>query len=317
LDCFVPRKDEFMITLEILKDLRKMLEGWGIDVEDWYVTGEAAMLLSDYPVDFREGQMDVLVCRSSWPWPRPEEHVSLFPNEGTKEDSELKAFIEKHDIMPDFHPLPHVGLEAEDRFEHAYWYPDEKGVRVLSPWAGILHRKIIIEFYEDSPTLNLEVFDQEKFIRWKGFVESVEYRAKELDDVQTVETCEFVLPAIERAIEYFESDSIEDTSSETLKGTSAYEGVVRGEVKLWEDGGDFSGKIAVLTHSLPKQVTLLREALGIVTDQGGTLSHAATIAREYKIPTVIGTKRATQILKDGDVVELDAEAGIVRKIDVI
>ena len=307
-----------MITLEVLKDLRKMLEGWGVEADDWYVTGEAAMLLSDYPVDFREGQMDVLVCRSSWPWSRPEEQVSLLPDEGTRGDRELKDFVETHDMMPDFHPLPHAAISDEDRFEHTYWYPDEKGVRVLYPWAGILHRKLIVEAMERGAFGGLESFDQEKFIRWKRFVESVQFRAKELDDVRTVEICEFVLPSIERAIEYFETDSSsEEIDSSSLKGTSAYSGIVKGEVKHWEDGGDFSGKIAVLTHSLPNQVTLLREALGIVTDQGGTLSHAATIAREYKIPTIIGTKRATQILKDGDLIELDADKGIVKKVNAV
>ncbi len=53
---------------------------------------------------------------------------------------------------------------------------------------------------------------------------------------------------------------------------------------------------------------------GIVTDEGGLISHAAIVARELQKPCIIGTKIATQILMDGDMVEVDANNGIVRKL---
>lgn len=58
----------------------------------------------------------------------------------------------------------------------------------------------------------------------------------------------------------------------------------------------------------------LAPASAIVTDEGGLLSHAATVSRERKIPSVLGTKTATKLLKSGDMVEVDAENGVVRKI---
>lgn len=302
-----------MIKQEVLQDLRKMLEGWGIGPDDWYVTGEAAMLLSDYPVDFRDGNIDVLVCRSVWPWPRPEEIGNLIPDDGTKAHDDFEAFVEKHGFTPDFHPLPHVGLRAEDRFDHAYWLPDETGVRVLKPAAGALHRKTIIEFYEQSPELNLDVFDQKKFIRWKGFIETIRDHAQTLEDQETVAACEVTLPAVDRAIAFFEGGEDHKLEDGGVRGCPAHSGVVEGAAQHWEEGADFKGKIAVLTHSLPSQVTALRHAAGIVTDQGGTLSHAAIIAREYKIPTVIGTKQATQIFQNGDRLKMDAGKGVVEK----
>ncbi|GAG22226.1 unnamed protein product, partial [marine sediment metagenome] len=51
-----------------------------------------------------------------------------------------------------------------------------------------------------------------------------------------------------------------------------------------------------------------------ITDGGGTLCHAAIVAREMKIPCIVGTKIATRVLKDGDLVEVDADKGIVRKL---
>mgnify|MGYP001564748046 CR=1 FL=1 len=58
----------------------------------------------------------------------------------------------------------------------------------------------------------------------------------------------------------------------------------------------------------------MRKAAAFVTDEGGILCHAAIVARELKKPCIIGTKIATRVFKDGDMVEVDATKGIVRKI---
>jgi len=52
-----------------------------------------------------------------------------------------------------------------------------------------------------------------------------------------------------------------------------------------------------------------------VTDEGSLTSHAAVVSRELRVPCIVGTKIATQALKDGDKVEVDANKGVVRKID--
>jgi pyruvate,water dikinase len=49
-----------------------------------------------------------------------------------------------------------------------------------------------------------------------------------------------------------------------------------------------------------------------VTDEGGVTCHAAIVAREMKKPCIIGTKIATKVLKDGDLVEVDANKGVVK-----
>ncbi|MFH1111647.1 MAG: PEP-utilizing enzyme [Patescibacteria group bacterium] len=70
--------------------------------------------------------------------------------------------------------------------------------------------------------------------------------------------------------------------------------------------------IAITTH--PDFVPAMRRAKAIVTDEGGITCHAAIISRELKKPCIIGTKIATKVLKDGDLVEVDAINGIVRKL---
>ena len=60
------------------------------------------------------------------------------------------------------------------------------------------------------------------------------------------------------------------------------------------------------------QMAAMRKSSAFVTDEGGIISHAAIIARELKIPCIVGTKTATKILKDGDLVEVDADNGVIR-----
>jgi phosphohistidine swiveling domain-containing protein len=74
------------------------------------------------------------------------------------------------------------------------------------------------------------------------------------------------------------------------------------------------GDILVAPMTRPEHISAMKKAAAIVTDDGGITCHAAIVARELKKPCIIGTKIATKVLKDGDEVEVDANAGIVRII---
>lgn len=101
-------------------------------------------------------------------------------------------------------------------------------------------------------------------------------------------------------------------------GVCAYPGKVRGRVKIIFDAREMNkvknGDILVCNATNPDLVIVMSRCGAIVTEQGGITSHAAIVSREMKKPCVIGTKVATKVFKDGDMVEVDAEKGIVRKI---
>jgi len=71
------------------------------------------------------------------------------------------------------------------------------------------------------------------------------------------------------------------------------------------------GAVLVCEVTTPNYVPLMQKAVAIVTDQGGILSHAAIVARELKRPCIVGTINATKILKDGQIVSVDADLGVV------
>ncbi|MDD5295046.1 MAG: PEP-utilizing enzyme, partial [Patescibacteria group bacterium] len=103
-----------------------------------------------------------------------------------------------------------------------------------------------------------------------------------------------------------------------IKGIIASSGKVRGIVRVVESHRDIAkikkGEILVAPKTTPKYVPAMEKAVAIITDEGGLLSHAAIVSRELGIPCVVGTKIATRALKDGDLVEIDANKGVVRKI---
>lgn len=70
--------------------------------------------------------------------------------------------------------------------------------------------------------------------------------------------------------------------------------------------------ILITSSTTPDYVPFLSNVRGIVTEEGGILSHAAIISRELKIPCVIGAKGVTMTITDGQGIEIDAEKGIVR-----
>ena len=71
------------------------------------------------------------------------------------------------------------------------------------------------------------------------------------------------------------------------------------------------GQILVVPYTTPAWTPLLTIAAGVVTAQGGTLSHAAIVAREYGIPAVIGVVSILDIISDGEEIEIDGSLGHV------
>jgi pyruvate,water dikinase len=72
------------------------------------------------------------------------------------------------------------------------------------------------------------------------------------------------------------------------------------------------GDVLVAPTTAPPWTPLFATAAAVVTDTGGILSHCAVVAREYGIPAVVGAGTATARIADGQVVEVDGDAGVVR-----
>lgn len=104
-----------------------------------------------------------------------------------------------------------------------------------------------------------------------------------------------------------------------LKGIGASRGIARGKVKVVLDPKDVSkvkdGEILVTVMTNPLFTTAMAKARAIVTDVGGLLCHAAIVSRELGIPCVVGTEKATKVLKDGMEVIVDGSKGVIYASD--
>lgn len=104
-------------------------------------------------------------------------------------------------------------------------------------------------------------------------------------------------------------------AQELLRGMGASPGVAVGRVRVLrspQEGAKLQpGEILVAHTTSPDWVPLMRRAAATVTDTGGMTSHAAIVSRELGVPCVVGTRGATRLLRDGEVVTVDASRGIV------
>jgi phosphohistidine swiveling domain-containing protein len=131
--------------------------------------------------------------------------------------------------------------------------------------------------------------------------------------------------AVFNTLEEFSKNHIEEYKFESfaavndimeLKGQAAYLGNAKGIARIVKNRKQVEkvkmGDILVSPMTTPDFISAMKKAAAFVTDEGGIVCHAAIVAREMKKPCILGTKIATQVLRDGDLVEVDANHGIVK-----
>lgn len=109
--------------------------------------------------------------------------------------------------------------------------------------------------------------------------------------------------------------STKDLPAGALQGHPASPGRAQGRVRVVDGPEEFSrfipGEILVAKATAPAWTPLFADAAAVVTDGGSLAAHASLVAREYGIPAVVGTGNATQILRTGQQVTVDGNAGII------
>ena len=115
---------------------------------------------------------------------------------------------------------------------------------------------------------------------------------------------------------FAESTAVPTTPGSVLvSGLPASPGTATGRVRRLAspaEGDRFQdGEILVAPMTSPDWVPAMRRAAALVTDGGGMTCHAAIVARELRVPCIVGTRRATQVLRDGELITVDGSAGKV------
>ncbi|EHQ87379.1 PEP-utilizing enzyme [Desulfosporosinus youngiae] len=104
-----------------------------------------------------------------------------------------------------------------------------------------------------------------------------------------------------------------------LFGTPGSPGVAEGPVRIIHTAEEFplvqEGEVLVCPLTTPTWTVLFPHVAALITDSGGALCHAAIVAREYRLPSVVGTIKATKILHNGQRVRVDGAAGKIQVLD--
>ena len=152
-------------------------------------------------------------------------------------------------------------------------------------------------------------------LKWKSKLYKV-CRLEELDDthLKLIEKRKAARPL---ALAYWNRciEQTLDNGSDKITGVSGSAGKATGKVRIVRSSAEFDrlkqGEVLVCPYTDPEWTPLFTLAVAVVVDTGGSLSHAAIVAREYKIPCVLATGNATGRLKDGDSVIVDGTNGKV------
>ncbi len=143
------------------------------------------------------------------------------------------------------------------------------------------------------------------------FPQDIEW-AKEGDDLYIVQTRP--VTTIKEAGKEVK-DGVKITDLPILTGAPASPGIGTGPVKVLKSPKEIdkvkAGDVLVAPMTSPDYVPAMKKASAIITDQGGQTSHAAIVSRELGIPCIVGTKEATKMLKDLDIVTVDGAKGLV------
>ncbi|HBU07377.1 MAG TPA: hypothetical protein DEB09_04835 [Candidatus Magasanikbacteria bacterium] len=212
------------------------------------------------------------------------------------------------------------------------YFPDKYNLYInkLIEWAEFRDRRKVV--YDDSwykysdnffkKIESVSGLGEKVFFLSKGEIENILLNKKIVDDValpslvygESGEVC--FLYGDE--VSMLKDKIMKKTSGGEIRGVVACKGIACGRVRLVEPhvlNQQFEeGEILVTRMTTPDLMSIIKKALAIVTNEGGVTCHAAIISRELNKPCIIGTKIATDALKDGDIVEVDANNGIIRKL---
>ncbi len=298
-----------------LNETKRLLSRYKIGSDEWILVGPHAYIMHGYKVKYdRPTHFHVMIDNASVPWKltRFEKKLpEVVPPFRSKFRKSYMHFIKKTGYDFDFIISPKPLRTYLKTDSEIVTLPSGKYFRLMSLAAN---EKIEHNIYSQFPP--------EKFDRLITYFLSIVKSAREKKDFEIAKKVRENIKKY-RAIALQGAHSVTKAMKDyktknTLQGVSAYHGKASGSVVIVQHVDaipkNLKNRIVVARMSSPRTAGLISRSKALITDEGGILSHAAILARELKIPCVIGTKIATKVFKDGDRVEVDATKGVIRKI---
>lgn len=248
----------------------------------------------------------------------------------------FKLFIEAYDDYNKFHVIPKqlIDYVSQDIVEKVIG--DLREARLASEPVHALADKVIQKFaekiaaeknkenkagkirYTAESIVCMTKPELDIYFAERNLPASKELASRQKSAALVITRKESIVTTDETQISKIELLNVKPMKDGEVKGNIAFKGKVIGKARIVYDpteSKEFSkGDILITGMTRPEYVPLMEKAAAIVTDSGGLLCHAAIVARELGKPCIIGTQFATKMFRDGDLIEVDANIGIVRKI---
>lgn len=236
----------------------------------------------------------------------------------------IKAIQDKEEIIKKFN-LPSNIFKISQRLSFCVWWQDLRKSYIFQANHAMdaLFKEIAKKFKIDFIDLHYYTIKE---------LENI-FLGKELPQAKVKRRKQYFLALYEPAkgISYFSGSAAKKlftpygcvkvkANIKEFKGIIVVNGgVASGIVKIIHSPKEVNkikdGEILVAAMTSPDYILALKKASAVITDEGGMTCHAAIVSRELKIPCIVGAKIATKVLKDGDLVEVDANNGTVKIIN--
>lgn len=177
----------------------------------------------------------------------------------------------------------------------------ERSIEKIYPELSFLTKYILIEEIKNPPSR------EELSARRKNWI----YVPGLYNEIITLDDFSFQNPSF-----VFQKEVFDSNTTLFYGQTASVGGIFKGKARLLRSREEMhkveNGDIIVAPMTIPEFLPAMKRASAFVNDEGGMLSHAAVVAREMKKPCIVDTKFATQVIKDGDELEINADNGMVR-----
>lgn len=323
----IPALEQSAASQPFLADLHAWLAQYGQRLNSVFALGEPSWIEDPTPA------IQNLQAYVTMPDLRPEMEPAALAAEREKSVAEARAKLAGYPqpVVDRFETLLKAAqVAAVVHEDHNFWI-DQRLLyhvrRLIVEFGGRLKQAGSLEAVNDVIYLTPEELENGRDVPMKRLVQE---RKAEMERFSHVTPPRMLgtAPAFEmtdggpllRAMSKGELNPANTRNRDTnqVKGLAGSAGVARGPARVIRSLAEASrlqpGDVLVAPFTEPPWTPLFATAAAIVTNTGGVLSHSAVVAREYRIPAVVGTGNATTTFQDGQLLEVDGNTGTVRVV---
>lgn len=293
---------------KVLEKLKELFDKWGLEQKDWILIADYAVKLQGYKVRVRKNHFNTIINKEKLPW-KVKEGFEIFPPKDSIWSKDYIKWMRLTGFETDLIPYGRKKIKEYLKYRAIYNLPNKKHIYLITMEGNLI---ILDDYLVHCREKEAGV---DKGIYLLNVIKGLQIASRKKRDEKSTILADKILKKYE-FLNKKESKK-QQIFDGKIKGEGVYGGKVIGIAKLIKTRAnkdiDVKEKIILVTKmTSPDFVIIINKIKGIITDKGGRLCHAAILAREFKIPCIIGTKTATKIINNGDLVELDADFGTAK-----